>query len=367
MNRLALLRYSILDACFSSPEGTPRDRMKRGGRTNAEPGGNTLMFKEDLLDLVNRRLQEAVPGTKPIAMRTLEKDLVDMQELYGVKIVKHSLHKRAWYSYASAGMSIRKGKLTGGELARLEGGLGVLGRFQETPGFEWLRFVDGRIRFEFGLVAPSKSRAAKSLGNRGQWVGGIQQGTTGEVWDTVLQALAAGSWAEVVAEEGPLHLRIEAVGEAGGELLLAGTVQTGPDQYERAVFDLAAVSRVQLLSEAPATAPASEAWAHPLRAVNASSVDPEDVGEAVELRIWFSGEALHGCDHRPFNAEPVGKPEAAAGGQILTYQLVPGPAWARRLWSFGPGAQLLEPLELRMQLAAQVEQMRAGYAKLFGP
>jgi len=73
MNRLALLRYSILDTCFASPEGTPKERLARGKGKDQEPGGNTLMFKEDLLDLVNKRLQEAVPGTKPIAMRTLEK------------------------------------------------------------------------------------------------------------------------------------------------------------------------------------------------------------------------------------------------------------------------------------------------------
>jgi predicted DNA-binding transcriptional regulator YafY len=85
------------------------------------------------------------------------------------------------------------------------------------------------------------------------------------------------------------------------------------------------------------------------------------------MRIWFAMDALSACDHAPFPGNLLCKPEAAAGGQILTYALVPGDAWARRLWSFGPSAQLLEPVELRMQLASQVEQMRAGYAKLFGP
>ena len=162
-------------------------------------------------------------------------------------------------------------------------------------------------------------------------------------------------------------MRIEAVGEAGGEVLVAGTVHLGPEQYERTVLDLAAVTRFELLSDAPTAPPEPAGWAHPLRQVPEARSEPEDAGEAVEMRIWFSADALQTCGHRPFEAEPIGKPEGAAGGQILTYQLVPGPTWARRIWSFGPGAQLLEPLELRMQLASQVEHMRAGYAKLFGP
>lgn len=366
MNRLALLRYSILDACFSAPEGTPRERMTRGRQASGEPGGNTLMFKEDLLDLVNRRLQEAVPGTKPIAMRTLEKDLVDMQRLYGVKIVKHSLHKRAWYSYASSGMTIRKGKLTSSEMARLEGALAILARFYETPGYEWLRFANGRIRFAFGMVAPSRARGTKPESDGGRWLDGGEAGPPSDVMEALLLGLATGTWMNATWGGETRCMRLEALADEGSALVGAGTIEVAGG-FSTEVFALSEVTDVEARDVVPASAPAPFAWSFPLRGASTDVPVAGDVGERVEMRIWFAMDALSACDHAPFPGDLLCKPEAAAGGQILTYALVPGDAWARRLWSFGPSAQLLEPVELRMQLASQVEQMRAGYAKLFGP
>ncbi len=367
MNRFALLRYSILDACFTSPEGTPRERRQRGKEAALDPGGNTLMFKEDLLDLVNRRLQEAAPGTKAIAMRTLEKDLVDMQRLYGVKIVKHSLHKRAWYSYASSGMSIRKGKLSSSEMARLEGALGVLSKFHDVPGYSWLRSIDGRLRFAFGMLKPAGAPSGLSARSEARWLSDPGALPSFDIWETLLGGLAHGTWLEMAAGGAEQTVRIEAFSDEAGVCIGAGTSYSAARGFEPFRFRLADVTAARTAETVPSAPPEAQDWTYPLLAHAAVAVPTEDSGEAVEMRIWFSAEALASCDHKPFPAEVIGKPEPAAGGLILNYMLVPGPAWSRRLWSFGPGAQVLEPIALRMQLAAGVEQMRAGYAKLFGP
>jgi hypothetical protein len=367
MNRLALLRYSILDTCFASPEGTPKERLARGKGKDLEPGGNTLMFKEDLLDLVNKRLQEAVPGTKPIAMRTLEKDLVDMQRLYGVKIVKHSLHKRAWYSYASSGMSIRKGRLSSAESARLEGALAVLAKFQDVPDYGWLRGVEGRLRLAFGLV-PSAGNASRK-GTKGVWLDAGTAWPVGEDWERLLAGLAYGRWVEVEGEEGsPFAFRPEALSEERGEVIFAGTAVRPEGVEHRVILPAGAIRSVREAPAEPGGSPAAGAWSYPLIELSeGTAVESDPAGETVEMRIWFAGEVLEACGNKPLSAEPTGKPEAASGGHILTFQLVPGGAWERQLWSFGPRAQLLEPMDIRARFAGDVERMRAGYGKLFGP
>jgi hypothetical protein len=368
MNRLALLRYSILDACFASPEGTPKERLARGKGKDQEPGGNTLMFKEDLLDLVNKRLQEAIPGTKPIAMRTLEKDLVDMQRLYGVKIVKHSLHKRAWYSYATAGMSIRKGRLSSAESARLEGALAVLAKFQDVPGYAWVRGVEGRLRLAFGLVTPAGNASRK--GTPGVWLDGETAWPAGAPWELLLSALAHGRWVEVEGEEGDTSFafRPEALSEERGEVVFAGTASQKEGGWHRHVLRAGTIHSVREAGPVAGDAPAAGAWSYPLiEAIEGTIVEPQAAGEVVEMRIWFAGDALEACKNNPLPVEPTGKPEAASGGQILTFHLVPGGAWERQLWSFGPRAQLLEPMDIRARFAGDVDRMRAGYGKLFGP
>jgi hypothetical protein len=116
-----------LDACFVWGDPTQSDMPEPPKR----------LFKPELLERVNALLKEASPGIKPIAMRTLEKDIADMQVLYGVEIVKHSDHKRAYYAYSEFGMSIGSGALTAEEKAQLHGVLGNLSRFRGAEGFEW--------------------------------------------------------------------------------------------------------------------------------------------------------------------------------------------------------------------------------------
>ena len=70
------LRYIILDACMAQ---AARDE-------------SVVWTKEALLQEVNRQLREDNPSTKPIAMRTLEKDIVDMESTYGLRIIRCLLY-----------------------------------------------------------------------------------------------------------------------------------------------------------------------------------------------------------------------------------------------------------------------------------
>ena len=114
INRLAFLRYIVIDECLA--EATCQNQ------TVPMPGVSRrkLMHKQDLLAAVNARIAEFSAHTKPIAMRTLEKDLVDVQKLFGVKILKLSHHRRAHYRYARVGMSIRDAALSADQALALQ-------------------------------------------------------------------------------------------------------------------------------------------------------------------------------------------------------------------------------------------------------
>ena len=162
INRLAFLRYIVIDECLV--EATCQNQ------TAADAGvvQGKLMHKQDLLGAVNKRIAEFSAHTKPIAMRTLEKDLVDVQKLFGVKILKLSHNRRAHYRYAQVGMSIRDAALSADQALALQQLFKQLELLRLTPGKEWWWEAESRLRVHFDLFpeevqARSSHRPVKSV------------------------------------------------------------------------------------------------------------------------------------------------------------------------------------------------------------
>ena len=161
INRLAFLRYIVIDECLV--EATCQNQS-----AHAEGVPGKLMHKQDLLGAVNTRIAEFSAHTKPIAMRTLEKDLVDVQKLFGVKILKLSHHRRAHYRYARVGMSIRDAALSAEQALALQQLFKQLELLRLTPGQEWWWEAESRLRVHFDLFpvevqARSSHRPVKSV------------------------------------------------------------------------------------------------------------------------------------------------------------------------------------------------------------
>ena len=110
INRLAFLRYIVIDECLV--EAT------RQNETVTDAGGVTakLMHKQDLLAAVNARIAEFSEHTKPIAMRTLEKDIVDMETMYGLRIERGRVGGKVHLTYAADSDGIHRAHLAQNEL-----------------------------------------------------------------------------------------------------------------------------------------------------------------------------------------------------------------------------------------------------------
>ena len=118
------LRYIILDACMAQ----------------AARDASVVWTKEALLQEVNRQLREDNPATKPIAMRTLEKDIVDMETLYGLRIERARSAGKVHFAYATGSDGMHRANFSENEVALAYRFFQAMDRFKGAPAWDgWLR------------------------------------------------------------------------------------------------------------------------------------------------------------------------------------------------------------------------------------
>lgn len=135
-NKNALLRYQILDRCFS-------DFTHR-------------FFIDDLLHKVNGALSDLC-GTA-ISVRQIREDIRYMKDrmAYNAPIVAVPYEgKKCYYRYSDPGFSIFNTDLSNEETQKLRSTIEMLGRFRGIPGNGWLEEVISHLEIRFG-VKPNK-------------------------------------------------------------------------------------------------------------------------------------------------------------------------------------------------------------------
>lgn len=133
INKNAVLRYNVLDKCFSNT-----------GR---------LYFFDDLMEEVNQALLEEDPNSTGIQIRQLREDIRFMKSDtgYSAPIEAYRVGKRAYYRYEDPEFSINKSPLSQLEVDQLKSALAVLQRFEGSPEFEWVNEIGPMLRDQFGL------------------------------------------------------------------------------------------------------------------------------------------------------------------------------------------------------------------------
>lgn len=111
-NKNALIRYRYLDELLSS-------RVK-------------YYTRQELTDKINEQL--AVPVSK----RCVEKDLIDIQDEWGIEYDEKIYDGKKYIHYADSSFSIFNKELTSEERALLKSVLDTIGQFDGLPNFEWL-------------------------------------------------------------------------------------------------------------------------------------------------------------------------------------------------------------------------------------
>lgn len=111
-NKNALIRYRYLDELLSS-------RVK-------------YYTRQELTDKLNEHL------ATPVSKRCVEKDLIDIQDEWGIEYDEKVYDGKKYIHYADPSFSIFNKELTAEERTLLKSVLDTIGQFDGLPNFEWL-------------------------------------------------------------------------------------------------------------------------------------------------------------------------------------------------------------------------------------
>lgn len=129
-NRKALIRYKILDKCFS-------DKYHK-------------YFIENLMNKVNEQLEDA--GLKPVSKKQIYDDIKFMKSHDGwdAPVESYQYGKRKYLRY-SYDFSIMESPITEMEVEQLETLITSLSRLQGIPIYDWVEELLTNLRLRFGL------------------------------------------------------------------------------------------------------------------------------------------------------------------------------------------------------------------------
>ncbi|UQA76714.1 WYL domain-containing protein [Sphingobacterium siyangense] len=126
-NKHALIRYKLLDKCFSN-------KWKR-------------YFIDDLIAYCTEELTTYVGSETKVSRRQLLDDITFMRSEAGYQapIVSMKEGKRVFYRYDSTDFSILKQPLNASEQEQIQQALETLGRIKGIPQLEWLNSVQAKL------------------------------------------------------------------------------------------------------------------------------------------------------------------------------------------------------------------------------
>lgn len=138
INKNAYLRYQVLDKCFSN-----RYRM---------------FFIDDLLDEVNKALEEFNGDGSKVERRQLFDDIKFMESEAGFSIPLERIRqgKKVYYRYSEADFSIKNHKISDDEIETINSALMVLLRFRGIPQFEWVNEIFPKLQSAFQDKEPTE-------------------------------------------------------------------------------------------------------------------------------------------------------------------------------------------------------------------
>jgi predicted DNA-binding transcriptional regulator YafY len=138
INKNAYLRYQVLDKCFSN-----RYRM---------------FFIDDLLDEVNKALEEFNGDGSKVERRQLFDDIKFMESEAGFSIPLERIRqgKKVYYRYSEVDFSIQNQKISDDEIETINSALMVLLRFRGIPQFEWVNEIFPKLQSAFQDKEPTE-------------------------------------------------------------------------------------------------------------------------------------------------------------------------------------------------------------------
>lgn len=367
-----MLRYGVIDAALS-----------KGAQNH-----KTAFTKEQLLIKVNAALHDH--GVPHCSMRSIEKDMLDMQREFGVSIKYRAENRVRHYFYEDPHMSINKEGLDPSLRTEVERVLDLLEARATSPGMGFAEEFVPIVRNAFGL------REGRPGGTR-DIILTDHEYYSGRKWiEKLANAIRLGQVLDVAYqpfnEPEPIVWRTHphTLKQFNGRwfcVVYQPHYEPNPD-FEDETYKwrrVLALDRIKGIEPVSEKALAKELpldreyrpdrewdgqWSDYFSDVLGATVPrgksiEEVVIHFVERRapyVWT--KPLHGSQ-RPGPDQPL--PEVIDGKMEFRYRLVPNNEFYAALLAFGPDAEVVSPEWVREAVAEKVAEMSRAYASNFVP
>ena len=335
---------------------------------------SVVWTKEALLQEVNRQLREDNPATKPIAMRTLEKDIVDMETTFGLRIKRARLAGKVHFAYASGAEGMHRANLNENEVALAHRFIQAMDRFKGAPAWDWWLHSRLALQGQLGLIGsrlpdeewqPRVLESHLSKDER-RWYETLVYAAFDRTPLRMAFAPGMGDRLERVA------YRVDRlVPEADGVMALGTAWDAEAESFFQLIVQLDEITSLDAVAVEWPQAKEPEAFNWDAYAVNRMALAPGVVSSAEEdvvpVRVWVADRLAQRFLKEPMHGSQDMRIEPAAEGIIFNLSLVPDAQFVRFALQWGSDFQVLEPDEVRHALRLATREASDRYAPMFGP
>ncbi|MAI23418.1 MAG: hypothetical protein CL828_05110 [Crocinitomicaceae bacterium] len=352
------LRYIILDACMAK----------------ARREESVIWTKEALLTEVNRQLRADNPATKPIAMRTLEKDIVDMETMYGLRIERGRVGGKVHLTYAADSDGIHRAHLAQNELALAHRFIQSMDRFKGVPAWDWWIRSKAALQGQLGLIGgrlreekwkPRIVDATFSKDER-RWYELLVRAAYEQTPLRMAFAPGMGDRLERVA-----FLTDQLIQQTDGILALGSAWDAEAESFFHLVVALDEITSIDAVAVDWPDGLEPQAFNWEVHTANHIALTPGVVSftadKVVPVRVWVSSRLAQRFLKEPMHGSQDMRIEHAAKGVIFNISLVPDEQFVRFALQWGSEFQVLEPDVVRHALRMASRAASDRYAPMFGP
>ncbi len=332
-NKHALIRYRALDACF-------RNHKVR------------YSFKE-LMAAVNKALEDYDPATKGISRSMLYEDIAFMESSDGwrCEIDRRREGKYTYLRYADPDFSIGNGPLNAVEVAQLQEALKVLSQFKGLPQFEWMEAViaklnqDMQSEQEEPIISFDGNQYLKGI----EWLGAIYNAVRYQkVLCVSYQHFGATEPYEVVFH--PYHLK-----QYNNRWFAFGHSPASPHPLQTIALD-----RIKTVAEREAVYIPNENTDFSTYFEDIIGVTQPTGGVLQSIVLHFALTRSGYVQTKPLHGSQRAK-VLEDGALEVQLSLILNREFLQLLLSFGADVEVVSPAELREEMEAEVERLRAVY------
>lgn len=335
INKNAYLRYQVLDKCFSK-----RYRM---------------FFIDDLLDEVNKALEEFNGDGSKVERRQLFDDIKFMESEAGFSIPLERIRqgKKVYYRYSEADFSIQNQKISDDEIETINSALMVLLRFRGIPQFEWVNEIFPKLQSAFQDKAPTEVISF----DQNEYLVGLDN----------LPILYKS-----ITNKSALNIEYQSFKESEPKLLIIHPYYLkqfnkrwflfGLNNKDKLIYNLP-LDRIKSISQS------SEKY------MENTTLDFKDyfddiIGvsftpneKPIKIKLKINNEVTPYILTKPLHGSQK-KLESKADETIVEIEVVPNFELKQLLLSYGNGIEVISPLGYREEIKSNIESMMNNYIKL---